>query len=336
MKIFNEEGIKIMLLKGSHLAQFVYENVGLRPMVDIDIMVKKEDLHKAEVLLFQMGYDYIQMYQIAQKQDSFIEQKKRSHHHLALLSNPKGIKNLEVHWTIIRQSLPLNIDLKGLWKRAKGEKINGTEVLVPSPEDNLLYISLHASYNDKFICGVRPLCDIAAIVNHYDNKIDWHRLQLRAHEWGAEKSLYLTLRLSQDILGLSLPGSVLNTLKPVPFNEKIVLEAQKRIFSIIKKESMGTFIRYPEKFRYDMSLSKKISYIFHEIFISPDKLALYYSLSPSSKHVYFYYFVRIYRNIVQYAKFLIYLLTHKKADFYNYNLDTWLIPSNSEKVKKTR
>jgi len=336
MKIFNEEGIKIMLLKGSHLAQFVYENVGLRPMVDIDIMVKKEVLHKAEVLLFQMGYDYIQMSQIAQKQDSLIERKKRSYHHLALLSNPKGINNLEVHWTLIRTSLPLNIDIEGLWERAKGEKINRTEVLVPSPEDNLLYISLHASYNEKFICGVRPLCDIAAIVNHYDNKIDWHRLQLRAYEWGAEKSLYLTLRLSRDILGLSLPGSVLKTLKPVPLNEKIFLEAQKRIFSMRKKEFMVKFIKHPEKFSSDISLLKKISYIFNSIFIHPHKLAVYYSLPPSSKRVYFYYFVRIYRNIVQYAKFLIYLLTHKKADFYNYNLDTWLIPSNSEKVKKTR
>jgi hypothetical protein len=298
-------------------------------MVDTDILVKKKDLNKVKELLLQMGYHYM-------KKAHGIDWYKTKHLHLSF-THPKEIKNLEVHWTIIRPSLPLNIDIEGLWNRAKAKKINGTDILVLSPEDILLHLSLHTSYDIRFRSDLRPYCDITAIVNRYTNEINWNQLQLRAYEWRAEKCLYLTLRLSQDILGLSLPDSILHSIKPQPFNEKLILEAQKRIFSPGIKNPAVAIISRPENFRSDMSLLKKISYTFHRIFINPKELAFQYSLLPSSKRVYFYYFVRfislLYHKTHLYAQFFLYLLTHKKTDFYNYNLDTWLIPSDSEKSK---
>ena len=58
LEVFHKAGIKVILLKGSHLAQFVYQDIGVRPMGDIDILVRKEDLSKAEELLLQMEYYY--------------------------------------------------------------------------------------------------------------------------------------------------------------------------------------------------------------------------------------------------------------------------------------
>src|SRR3972149_9363372 len=57
LEVFHKAGIKVILLKGSHLAQFVYQDIGVRPMGDIDILVRKDDLQKAETLLLQMGYN---------------------------------------------------------------------------------------------------------------------------------------------------------------------------------------------------------------------------------------------------------------------------------------
>jgi len=58
LEIFHKAGIKVILFKGSHLAQFVYQDIGVRPMGDIDVLVKKGDLQKAEELLLQMGYTH--------------------------------------------------------------------------------------------------------------------------------------------------------------------------------------------------------------------------------------------------------------------------------------
>ncbi|MCP4365035.1 MAG: nucleotidyltransferase family protein [Planctomycetes bacterium] len=55
----------VILLKGAHLAQVVYSNIALRPMGDIDILVKKNDLPKAKELLLELGYTPIKEVDIA-------------------------------------------------------------------------------------------------------------------------------------------------------------------------------------------------------------------------------------------------------------------------------
>jgi transposase len=336
LEVFNRAGIKVILLKGSHLAQFVYKDIGLRPMGDIDIMIKEFDLHKAVELLCQMGYDYLQMPRDSGKRLYLTEKDIKSHHHIPGLGCREGIRNLEVHWTIIRPFLPVRIDIEGLWTRANQVKINNASVLVLSPEDMIMHISMHASYDKRFTSDIKSYCDIATIITRYTHEIDWAQLKVRAVEWGVEKSVYLTMRLSQDILGLSLPDNILRSLKPGSPHEKIVLEAQNRIFSPTNiKKPNDTYIIHPEMFRSNVALNEKISYLLNKIFIPPEKLAALYSLPISSKRAYLYYIVRLFSLILnkspRYIKFAFYLLTHKKAYFHSFNLDTWLTPSNSGK-----
>ena len=54
----NEKNIPVILLKGAHLAEFVYKDISLRPMSDIDILVKKEDLAKVVKIAFSEGYRF--------------------------------------------------------------------------------------------------------------------------------------------------------------------------------------------------------------------------------------------------------------------------------------
>src|SRR3989338_5967900 len=44
LKIFNDENIPVILLKGTFLVENIYKNIALRPVGDIDILIKKEDL----------------------------------------------------------------------------------------------------------------------------------------------------------------------------------------------------------------------------------------------------------------------------------------------------
>ena len=343
-KAFCAVGIKTLLLKGSHLAQYIYQNIGLRPMIDIDILVKKEDLHKAGQLLVRMGYVYPELSQgvydsfkvskDARGQAGLLEYYKTDHHHLHPFRNSKGINNLDIHWTLVPPSLPLDIDTEGLWNRAQSKKYNDTDVLILSPEDILLHLSLHTSYRDKFkIYALRSLCDITAAINYYDNRIDWEELNVRARKWKVDKFLYLTLRLSQELLGTRVPNKILYNLKPDPFNNNIITEAKKRIFSLKVKKTGSAIIYHPEKFRQNITLFKKICYIIQRIFISPNELAKNYSLPASCKRIYFYYFIRLvslpYRYSLLYAKFFLYLFLHKQASPFNYNLNTFL---NEDKI----
>lgn len=153
---FNKAGIPFILLKGSHLAQFVYQDIGLRPMGDIDILVKKEDLQKAETVLLQSGYN-----------NQHNAAKTKSHLHLPYFIHPKGRASLEVHWTIAKPLWQFNIDIEGLWERAEPLTMNGTDILVLSREDIMLYTTLHAVYQHNLrALGLTPYCDIAAIIQN--------------------------------------------------------------------------------------------------------------------------------------------------------------------------
>jgi len=56
LSALNSQGISVILLKGAHLAESVYKNLALRPMVDIDLLARKEDLLKVHEILLQQGY----------------------------------------------------------------------------------------------------------------------------------------------------------------------------------------------------------------------------------------------------------------------------------------
>jgi hypothetical protein len=45
---FRAASIAVIALKGAFLAELVYENIGLRAIGDVDLLVKKEDLEKVQ------------------------------------------------------------------------------------------------------------------------------------------------------------------------------------------------------------------------------------------------------------------------------------------------
>jgi hypothetical protein len=166
-----EDGVPVIVLKGAHLAQAIYRNLALRPMGDLDLLVRDDDLAHVESRLLQMGY-----------QPSI----KDSKHHDYWL--PAQNLLIEVHRHILGQSSPFKIDAEPLWERAQPLKIAGVRALVLSPEDLLLYLCFHAVHH-RFRQGLKPLCDIDAILWHYREQIDWRQVRQCARQWGVGHAL---------------------------------------------------------------------------------------------------------------------------------------------------
>jgi hypothetical protein len=331
-------GVDVILLKGCHLAPFVFQDIGIRPMADIDIMVKDEDLLKAESLLFSIGYHYSKKFKDELKQSCLIERYKNKiyYNHLYPFYNSKGIKSLEVHWSFDEPTSPFHVDIEGAWKRAKPVKIKNYNVFILSPEDLILQLCIDVAFDHNYFSGLSRLFDISIAINHYADEIDWHHLQALAYKWKMEKCLYLTLQLTHQFLGLRLPNTMLSSLKQQVFNNKIVSTAQRRI---LLRETKRPMVRLycPDKLNPDLPFSQRITFLFNRVFSSSKKeLALRYSLPLSSKRIYLYYFVRLFSLVFKkfplYISFFIYLVTHKKSDFFSYNIDTCLI-SESDNVK---
>jgi hypothetical protein len=333
---FGPEGIRAILLKGAHLAAFVYLDIGMRPMADVDILVRKEDIPAAEKLLAGAGYAMREHVPAAYKfldadggapaPEHLTGRYRECHHHLHPLGSARGIRLLDVHWTLVPPSLPFPIDAEGLWQRAGIKAVEGREVRVLCPEDTILHLALHASFRDKFrLHGLRSLCDLAAVVGRFHDTIDWAALSARARDWNAGRFVYLALRLSRDLPGARIPEEALALLRPADFDEAIAGEAARRILG---GEDRRAAIRRPEMFDPSRGLGAKTAYVLGRIFPRPGEIARIYSLPPSSPRVYLRYPRRlaslISRYPALYARFFLHLLRGERPDPFGYNLDTWL------------
>ena len=53
---FESYGVKIIVLKGAALLNHIYKDIGLRPMEDIDLMVRPENLQDIKAILKAKGF----------------------------------------------------------------------------------------------------------------------------------------------------------------------------------------------------------------------------------------------------------------------------------------
>lgn len=204
VKVFSEAGVRVIVLKGAHLAEFVYGNIGLRPMADIDLLVRKRDLEVCAGKLGELGY--------TASTHVDIEASCAAAHHLPVFECPGGVR-VEIHSCICPPRIPLKLGLEDAWARSREVDLAGLRAHVLSPEDLLIHICVHASYQHLFAMGIRPLCDVCEIVNRYERDLNWGVLLERAEAAGVARGVSLTLLLAHELLGAALPEPVLNSCR---------------------------------------------------------------------------------------------------------------------------
>ena len=216
-------GIRVLVLKGAAIAERVYGNIALCPMQDLDILVGRSDLDATDRFLREMGY-------VPDEGHHSATWYRDHHHHLPPYVRPDGWARVEVHHHILPPPASVRIPIEDLWRRA-GPLAAGGEALGLCPEDLLLHLCLHVSLQHQFCLGLRPFCEIAATMRHYGEGIDWEQVRHRTCRWGVRKSVYLTLRLAQDLAGAAVPNGLLDALYPEGFDPQVIDWARAQVFA---------------------------------------------------------------------------------------------------------
>ncbi|UCD84932.1 MAG: nucleotidyltransferase family protein [Deltaproteobacteria bacterium] len=297
LRALTSDGIPVIALKGMHLAEIVYGNVALRPMSDIDLLVKDEDLPKTEERMFGLGYSYGPF---AYANRSWIAEKIGNRAYVPA----KGGSVVEIHWGIGLGS-PFNIDPKGLWERACPATIDGTPVLVLSPEDLLLHMCLHTSFQNAFLTGLLPLCDIVRIIQHYRGELDWGKVQDRIGQWGVARPVYLTLDLAKELLRAEVPNGFLERIRPHGFDREMTVRAREQIFDSRDSNQAVSpkLIRLwgSKGLEGKLNLLREAFLILKNVFLSKEYITYNYSVPRKSLRVYFYYAVSLKDILLRYG-----------------------------------
>jgi hypothetical protein len=169
----------------------------------MDILVQHPKLPLARSLLLEMGYQKLNLQRV--KDHPFHEVYYR------YVQLPFCI---ELHWNLDDPKL-VTIPQKELWSRAQLVQIHEEDTMVLSSEDNLLFLSNNLIKQVNQL--LRSLCDVAELLEKYQDVLDWKYIIESANSWGIETSVYYTLKQSKELLGAPVPVSVVNALKPKPW-----------------------------------------------------------------------------------------------------------------------
>ena len=209
----NQRGLALVVLQGMDLLNGPYEDVGLRPMTDIDLWVSKKGYEELVRILGTLGYERDAVYSSTFKQGSILFD---IHTHILWADRIRARKLL------------LGTSEEPLVKEVRAIEIEGEKALCLNPYDQVLYLSLHAFKHrvEKLIW----LVDIKRILERW-NGADWERLVRRAEDLGQSKMLRGIFFLLEQILHFMIPRDSLKLLQRrglSPLEKKILQERVKK------------------------------------------------------------------------------------------------------------
>lgn len=257
---FIERHIDVMAMKGIVLAELVYQDIGVRAMSDVDLLIRKQDIQKTDDLLDKLGYSAVDPspFDSLGNDDNYLatrdyRSKKPSH------------PSFHVHWHIVNSSVPApyaaKINIAKIWEDALPVNIAGVNVLSMSPHHFLLHLCEHAMRVTHSASQLVYLMDIAALISKYAGVLDWQKVIDACREWGLERFAYNILTLCRLNIGVGAPEWVLKGLKS--YRRTI---GEKLFLTITARGNGFSGLSYPVHWAMNKGVAQKVSFVFRTLF----------------------------------------------------------------------
>lgn len=207
---FNEAGVPLMVLKGAALHLTLYEKPDHRAMADLDLMIRPEDVDKAFHLLEQLGG----LRGEPLVRDDFFP---RFHYEIEYTLGRIYPVKIDLH---VRPFRPLRysqiVPVDALWVRAQTVSIGRANILVPSAEEMLVHLAVHAAVHG-FADG-KWLADIKQWVETHGGDMDWDRFLATVQQWRLALPVQRSFQRVQRDFGSPCPPQVTHRLSTIRVN----------------------------------------------------------------------------------------------------------------------
>lgn len=176
VRTMREAGVRVAAIKGAAHAKTLYAAPAERPMADVDLLVPVKDLPAARTTLRRIGFS--------------LAAAGALHHAEVWVRNDRVI---DLHWSIIGRGRS-DVDLEGIWRRARPGWPDGAEHL--EPIDSLAFHLIHLSRNRLSLPLVNVI-DTARMLEH----VEASAAVARAHAWGLQRACAIALKFCASIIG---------------------------------------------------------------------------------------------------------------------------------------
>ncbi len=195
---FNEAGIDVMLLKGAALTGQIYDRPDLRPMSDVDLLLKEKDIKAGTSLLEKLGCSP-GMGLI--HEDHFPKYYYESEY---MSAGPNPIR-LDVHVRPFRPTRYTQlIPEDQFWENARPVKVGQASALIPSAETMLIHLAAHAAFHE---CSrLMWLYDLKRWCDKFGQDMNWSLVLKRTKAWHLVAPVRHAINVAEDSWGPFVPN----------------------------------------------------------------------------------------------------------------------------------
>jgi hypothetical protein len=198
------KGVEVIPYKGVVLAQEAYQNIGLRDMSDIDILIKLEDFDLIKQVFRERGY--VASKDVPTKFEATFF-KQNFEYNFDFFENDKRKYHAEPHWKIGFKRWQTNLDFHDILPFTRKKSFFGTQMNILTPEGLLLTTSLHHGGEDRWN-SIKYISDVAAILYTFEKELNWELLIKKATKLRVINIILLGVGVAVKIFGISVPDHV--------------------------------------------------------------------------------------------------------------------------------
>ena len=213
-------GVKVVALKGIYLSEHLYDDIGLRQLSDIDLLVRAEEGERSIEILTNNGFGVTE--------NPFSLHLTPDPDFIHYPPMQKDGLSVEIHVRLHREHPDYCIDTAAFIAHAVPVIISGVEVHTLSFYDQLIFICIHS---EKHFTGskIQFTCfaDIANILTSYRDEIDWSMLIKECATNKCEDVVMKHILLVHHFFNAPVPDFIL-----------------QQYSSLLGEEDMETFIRF--------------------------------------------------------------------------------------------
>lgn len=208
LKAADDAGVAVLPLKGSVLVEHYYGQPALRPMADLDLLVRPAALDRLHGVLAALGY------RVAEETPRHRAYDRPGDRVVAWdgehPDNPRGV---EVHTAVGERLRAIDYPITAaVWAGAAPGSYGGAPGLAPAPAALMHHLLIHTCHNmlNRRLRLVQ-LYDLALVAPRLSGE-DWEQLALHAVGAGEARLLYAPLALAESTFGPLAPAGARATL----------------------------------------------------------------------------------------------------------------------------
>ena len=277
---FEREGVPAVPYKGPVLAAQAYGDLKLRSFVDLDVLVRKDDMARAGPILSALGYRPRLNLTAAQEEALF-----RSECDRVYLKEGRNVV-LEVHWAVVPPYYGLPIEADDVLADLRRAELGGAQVGIPAPETMVLLLCVNGTKD--LWARLEQVSALSELLRGSPG-LDWEKVTRAAARLNFTRALLVGLSLAHGLLGAPLPGEILEMAAADGAVRRLADEVTRRLQAADGREPglaeatrfrLAAMSRWRDRLRYCAARSLTPTYRDAAAGLPPSLSLLYYGLRP--------------------------------------------------------